>query len=519
MRLRLLHIDNDIVAIDKPIAMPTHAPQPDPFACDVVSLLKRQLGVEYVGVHQRLDADTSGVILFALRPESNAKLAEAFAGRHARKHYVALVHGIPSPPAGTIDMPLAPAPGGLRSVTDVDDRLAKPALTRYSVRSIAPDRSCALVDLHPKTGRTHQLRVHLAAIGAPIVGDALYDPGRHYPRLMLHAHALELLHPATGVALRLVAPLPVAFSDAIGAGLALDIERALRLALDRRTPLAGDASTTAYRLVNDEADGLPGIVVDRLGRRFVVNVRDPRARAPIDAALRDLLPDFESLQAIDDRDRQSSEPEAHEEVLVDTVPFLVTQLGGRPSPVLAYRETIGRVRHWCRGQLVLACGVAAQGLSLSALSSSEDLFVIERSRPALEWLARCVEHAGLAARPMGIVAGELHAQLERVARKGRRFGVVIVDVRAVAARAPRGEWPFERVIAGSLELVEPGGLAVLCSDDRRITRRAYRGRAIEAMRRAGFNGEIVATYGESRMDFPTMPGSGGALTVLAIRRA
>jgi 23S rRNA pseudouridine1911/1915/1917 synthase len=153
------------------------------------------------GIVHRLDKETSGVMVVARTPDAFAWLKRAFASRAMEKTYRALVYGVPSPRAGTIDKPIGIRSGTLkRSVHAV--AAVKDAVTDYRTKELfgnGTDDVYALLEVHPRTGRTHQIRVHLASIGHPIVGDALYAPKgirrRTTPpasvRLMLHAATLE----------------------------------------------------------------------------------------------------------------------------------------------------------------------------------------------------------------------------------------------------------------------------------------------------------------------------------------
>jgi len=162
----------------------------------------------------RLDRDTSGVMLLGRPRAAAAALGKAFRGREARKIYWAIVVGVPEPRQGRIDLPVAKLPGraGERMAVDYED--GQRAITDFRVLESAARRLSWLA-LWPQTGRTHQIRVHCAAIGCPILGDGKYGgqdafiAGQGLSRkLHLHARALTVPHPATGRPLIVRAPLP-----------------------------------------------------------------------------------------------------------------------------------------------------------------------------------------------------------------------------------------------------------------------------------------------------------------------
>ena len=124
MRIPILYQDPDLVVVDKPAGIPTHAPDPgDPYPGDALRIVQAQTGLHYLGMHQRLDADTSGVLLFAARREANRALAAAFEARAVRKVYLALVHGAPPRVEGVIDAPIVREHGErYRTTTSSDPR-------------------------------------------------------------------------------------------------------------------------------------------------------------------------------------------------------------------------------------------------------------------------------------------------------------------------------------------------------------------------------------------------------------
>lgn len=156
-------------------------------------------------VVHRLDMATSGLMIFARGAEMHRFLSLMFQERKVEKRYVAVVTGKLVPETGEVNLPIA-ADWPNRPLHKIDAELGKLSLTRY--RLLGFDADNTRVELEPVTGRTHQLRVHMKAIGHPILGDALYGDTRSAPRLMLHATILELLHPVTRAPLHFVSSPP-----------------------------------------------------------------------------------------------------------------------------------------------------------------------------------------------------------------------------------------------------------------------------------------------------------------------
>jgi len=155
----------------------------------------------------RLDRDTSGVMVFALTPHAQRHLSQQFQNRTSRKTYVARLEGRLEPKTGTVDLPLiVDWPNRPRQM--VCHETGKAAVTDWRV--LRYEEAATRVRLSPKTGRTHQLRVHMLALGHPILGDPLYASGaaQDYPRMMLHSEELRIKHPNSGVSLKFRAKAP-----------------------------------------------------------------------------------------------------------------------------------------------------------------------------------------------------------------------------------------------------------------------------------------------------------------------
>ena len=202
----IVHLDEAFVIADKPAGLPTVPGRPVDLH-DCLWHRVRKAVPDALVVH-RLDMATSGLVLFARGIEAQRRLSRAFAQREIGKAYEAMVHGAPANDGGEIDLPLA-ADWPNRPRQKVDRETGKPSLTRWRVLSREPGRT--RLALEPLTGRTHQLRVHLAAIGHPILGDALYGDGpaaAASPRLLLHASALAFSHPLDARPMRFERPAP-----------------------------------------------------------------------------------------------------------------------------------------------------------------------------------------------------------------------------------------------------------------------------------------------------------------------
>ncbi len=202
----ILHADDALIVADKPAGLPSVPGRPAELH-DCLWLRVRAQFADALVVH-RLDMATSGLMLFARGSEAQRTLSRAFAQREVEKTYEAIVAGAIEGDSGEIDLPLAADwPNRPRQI--VDPERGKPSLTRWRVLAREADRT--RLALEPLTGRSHQLRVHLAAIGHPILGDALYAPepaARAADRLLLHASALRLVHPIDARALGFTSPVP-----------------------------------------------------------------------------------------------------------------------------------------------------------------------------------------------------------------------------------------------------------------------------------------------------------------------
>ncbi len=202
----VVYIDDSLIVVNKPAGLPS-VPGRAVGLQDCMASRVLSLAADALVVH-RLDMATSGLLLFARGKAMQRKLSHAFAQREVGKGYVAVVAGQVAHEAGEVDLPLI-TDWPDRPRQKVDFETGKPSLTRYRVLSRSQDDT--RLALEPLTGRSHQLRVHLLALGHPILGDTLYAPPEvlaRSPRLLLHAQSLSLPHPVSGATLQFDSPAP-----------------------------------------------------------------------------------------------------------------------------------------------------------------------------------------------------------------------------------------------------------------------------------------------------------------------
>lgn len=220
--LSILYQDADVAVIDKPCGMVVHPAAGNEDGTLVNALLYHMKDLSGIGgemrpgIVHRLDKDTSGVLIIAKNDAAHQSLSAQLKERTMEKHYLAVAQGGFSQDTGEVDAPIGRHPTERKRMAVVQD--GRPSRTKYAV--VEPLRGCVLLDVHLLTGRTHQIRVHMASIGHPLLGDVIYgskNPPHRAPRLMLHAWWVAFTHPRTGERLRVEAPVPEAFAQAVRA--------------------------------------------------------------------------------------------------------------------------------------------------------------------------------------------------------------------------------------------------------------------------------------------------------------
>ena len=555
----ILFEDDDLVCVHKPAGVSSQAAEPER-PDDLVTRLRAFLRARsatserdpYLGVHQRLDRDTSGVVLFTKRPEVNASIASQLEQRSVKKRYLACVVGWAKGKGDrTLDDDLArgqdgamivvprlaagrarargrsPGPRGTTAprVAERPRRDVQRAVTHVALRRERGDRS--VLGLVLETGRMHQARVQLAHAGAPIAGDPIYG-GPPAPRLLLHAESIELVHPRTG---RKLVVRDERFKVDVDDWLAHGdrgwaiydegpaLERALQLALERRWGLGRSADrdpperrTTAFRLVNEEGDALPGLAVDVYGDHLVAQLyvseewerpgRRERVLDALDALGFDgvylkLRPKQANVLVETRRDDlaptapvRGTAASADLVVEEEGVPFAVRLGDGLSTGIFLDQRSNRRfVRATARGARVANLFSYTCAFSVvAALEGARATASVDASLAALERGRAAFTLAGVALSPAHVfVAEDCFAWLTKAAKKGERFDLVILDPPSYSSTKRRrfvAESDYDDLVAAAAAVVAPAGRILASCNHRGMSRHRLRRLVHEGARAA-----------------------------------
>ena len=217
--LDIIYEDSDIIVVNKPKGMVVHPANGNPdgtLVNAILSICKNSLsgigGELRPGIVHRLDKDTSGLIIVAKNDKAHINMSEQIKERNVKKTYIALVRGNVPEEEATINMPIGRSTKDRKKMAVTKN--GKQAITHFKV--LKRYSKYTLLEIKIETGRTHQIRVHMAEIGYPVVGDAVYSNGKNEFGIegqMLHAHKLEVMHPITNKHMELTAPLPQYFEE------------------------------------------------------------------------------------------------------------------------------------------------------------------------------------------------------------------------------------------------------------------------------------------------------------------
>lgn len=517
----VLFEDVHLLAVAKPAGLNTHAPAPHAGEGLYEWLRDREPRWADLAILHRLDKETSGVIVFGKTPAANAAVTAQFTRREARKTYLLVTDRAVSPDGLARRSRLVRA--GERYVSS---RVAgEPAETRFRLaqpggwptaeawlaRQPAERGSTwRLVEAEPVTGRTHQIRVHAAEAGLPIVGDPLYG-GTPAARLFLHAARLVVRHPVSDATMVFTAPLD------------FDADPALAL----RAALVDSAETDTFRLCHGASDAVPGLHVDRLGEVLLAQSETPPSPQQLARWLAGGARTVYHKRLTRHVRGTEATALAPRHILGEAAPdrFVVRENGAHFELSFSEGYSTGLFldqrdnrRRLLRGHvaaefgpLALAGGEALNlfaytcGFSVCAACAGARVTSVDLSRKYLEWGRRNFALNGLDPAGHDFLYGDAFEWLRRLAKKGRRFDLLLLDPPTFSASKSSGVFQVERhygkLVAAALPVLRPGGVLFAATNAATWAPAAFVAVLREAVQQAGR--ELVGErYFPQPPDFP-----------------
>ena len=509
----VIHEDEHLLVVHKPAGWNTHAPSPYAGEGLYDWLRHRELRWADLAIIHRLDKDTSGVLVFGKTPLANRSLTDQFAGRSVQKKYLLLTDRQLQRPAFTATSRIVRAGDHYVSGAQGEEAATAFAVRTPEVGTVASPGS-VLVEATPFTGRTHQIRVHAAEHGFPILGDTLYG-GAPFPRVCLHAAELVLDHPATGQRVTFSAPV----------NFCTDARRALR------TAGIDPVETDSWRVVHGASDGWPGWYVDRLGD-FLLS----QGETPISSAQRQYLDSLGTPHA----------PRIHHKLLSRQVRGTTTTeaspkwVSGEPAPErfvirengvtfeLGFNEgySVGLFLDQRDNRRRLLTGHIAAGFTLQTPGSTMEVLnsfaytcgfsvcaaLGGATTTSLDlsknYLARGQRNFALNALDPArhdFIYGDTFDWLRRLAKKGRAFDAIILDPptfsQARESGVFRAEKDYGTLVAAALPVLRPNGVLFASSNAARMPPEAFLEQITAAVRDAG-RSLLQQHYVPQPPDFP-----------------
>ncbi|MCL4721092.1 MAG: class I SAM-dependent methyltransferase [Gammaproteobacteria bacterium] len=523
--------DEDLLVVNKPPGWNTHAPSPHAGEGIYDWLKHREPRWARLAIVHRLDRDTSGLMVFGKTPAANRSLTAQFTGREVQKHY-ALVTGS-HVPRDEFTMVSAIMRVGERYASRPLSGGGPRAETRFRV--LRREAGPTWVEAQPVTGRTHQIRVHAAAGGLPVLGDVLYG-GNASHRLHLHATGLAFRHPASGAPLHFsVAP---DFSTPPG--------RQLREAIIDRT------QTSVFRAVHGSADGCPGLYRDRLGEWQLLEGEEapavPEAGALLGAAegpppvqgvyFKRLLRQVGRMPAHDASPRllAGAAAPARFPVRENGVCYDLSLAGGYSTGLFPdQRDNRRRLLHGhvaagfslypetqAAPAEVLNCFAYTCAFSICAALGGARVTSLDLSRRYLDWGRHNFTLNGLDPQAHDFIYGDAFDWLKRLARKDRRFDVILLDPPTFSRSPVRGDFRAEtdygQLVSLALPLLRAGGVLFASTNAARLGPAAFIGQVHAAIRESG-RGILQEHYVPQPPDFPVTRAEPAYLKTIWLRVA
>lgn len=489
----LVYEDEHLLVVNKPAGLNTHSPSP--FAGEGLHewLKNREPRWANLAIVHRLDKVTSGLIVFAKSKAANQSLTQQFATRGVTKKY--LLRAASVPPAKKFTVRSLIARLGEKYIAS--DKAGEPAETSFEV--VSESKEGAVIAAFPLTGRTHQIRVHAAHRGFPILGDSLYG-GAAFPRVCLHAAELSFSHPATGAPLHFEAPVDFAKS----------------VAMSLREALINPAMTNAFRI--DHGETAEGVCVEQWSDWLLVESEKepdsfPAWRGGI--YFKTLNRQVQKSTLEQASPRHVSGPLAPDPfmVLENGVQFEISFNQGYSTGLfLDQRENRRRllIRYVAPGfdlpaGEVLNTFAYTCGFSVCAAMGGAHCTSLDLSRKYLEWGQRNFRLNGLEPGAHDFIFGDVFDWVPRFHKKGRQFDVIILDPPTFSRSKFGGTFQAERDYARLVKLVLPilkrGGTLFASTNAHKLAPEQFRAQVLEGIQGAG-RGALKEQYMPQPFDFP-----------------
>ena len=486
----ILGEDEHLLVVNKPAGMNTHAPAP--FAGEGIYdwLRHREPRWASLAILHRLDKETSGVLVFGKTPLANKSVTEQFTQHTVQKKYRLLTDRAVEKSSFTAESSLVRL--GERYVSRPLHVGGERAETHFRV--VETRDGTTLLEAQPVTGRTHQIRVHAAEHGFPVLGDTLYG-GTPGPRVCLHAASLELKHPATGAVLTFTAP--ECFSS----------EKASRL----RDAVLDPAETHAFRLIHGASDGWPGWQVDKLGAYLL-----SQSERPLTEQQRDRLATLGGATGVyhkilNRQVRRTNVSDASPQLVFgEAAParFVVLENGIRYELSFDEGYSVGLfldqrdnrrrflVNHvaadfplfegGAAGREVLNTFAYTCGFSVCAAKAGAKTTSLDLSKKYLEWGRRNFELNQLDATAHDFIYGDVFDWVRRLARKQRAFDAIVLDPPTFSQSKESGvfraEKDYGKLVAAVLPLLKPDGVLLASSNAAGLEPESFLGEVNTALR-------------------------------------
>ncbi|MGD1087477.1 MAG: pseudouridine synthase [Verrucomicrobiota bacterium] len=462
--------DEHLLVVHKPAGWNTHAPGPQAGEGIYDWLRHREPRWDSLAILHRLDKETSGVLVFGKTSLANRSLTEQFTERRVRKKYLLLTDHDAPKKEFTVKTVLVRV--GEKYVSRPPHAGGEIAETRFQ---LAPDSKLKTVIAEPFTGRTHQIRVHAAESGFPILGDTLYG-GAPAARVFLHAAEISFAHPITGNPVTFHAPA--------------NFEADSRVAL--RTAIIEPDAMNAFRLIHAAGDGWPGWYVERLGD-FLLSQSESPLSAKQSKELSRLAKNFSARgiyhKILSRQVRRSTTTESSPQLVSgEAAPerFEICENGVRFETSFNEGYSVGLFldqrdnrRRFLTGHIaagfpllnsqtpdsspeLLNCFAYTCGFSVCAAKAGARTTSLDLSKKYLEWGKRNFALNGLDPAAHDFIYGDAFDWLRRLAKKGRAFDAVVLDPPTFSQSkehgAFRAEKDYGKLMAAALPLVKPGGV-------------------------------------------------------------